>query len=58
MSIRKENILRELHEIFKEISIIPPKSFEQFYDEHKDDDEKYLLQMLKIGKQVIDTIRK
>lgn len=50
----KEDILRELHEIFKEISIIPPKPFEMFYNEHKDDDEKHLLQMLNVGRKVIN----
>lgn len=49
----KEDILRELHDIFREIAVIPPKPFEQFYEEHKNDDEKQLLQMLKVGRQVM-----
>lgn len=49
----KEEILRELHNIFKEISVIPPKPFEKFYEEHKDEDEKHLMKMLRIGRQVM-----
>ena len=44
----KEDILKELHEIFREISIIPPKPFEMFYNEHKDD-AKYKANERKLG---------
>ena len=56
--MKKEEILRELHNIFKEISIIPPKPFEKFYEEHKEDDERYLMKMLRIGRQVISVVKK
>ena len=46
-------MLKELYNIIKEISIIPPKPFNKFYEEHKQDKEQDLLQMLRVGRQVM-----
>ena len=49
----KDDMLKELYSIFKEISVLPPKPYERFYEEHKNDKEKDLLSYLKIGRQVL-----
>ena len=49
----KDDMLKELYEIFKEISVLRPKPYSKFYEEHKDDREKDLLEYLKIGRQVL-----
>lgn len=54
----KDDILKEIYDIFCQVSIIPPKPYEKFYEEHKDDDEKNLLQILRVGRTLIEKASK
>lgn len=49
----KDDMLKELYSIVETISILPPIPYKQFYEDHKNDSERSLAELLKAGRQVL-----